>query len=242
MPRARHAATTARLTGTKRRLVDRLKRLDSATAGELAGEFGLTDTAVRQHLEALEAAGLVARAEGTAAGRGRPAARWRLTAEALAQFPDRHVDLTLELIDAVRSTLGAEALDQVLAVRAQRQTAAYRAVVGDGPVAVRVRRLAQQRSAEGYEAEVLGAPDDVADDVADEPDAPVVLVEHHCPICVAATSCQQLCASELDVFQAALGDDVVVTREQHLLAGDQRCAYRVTPVETRSGTTVRRPR
>jgi predicted ArsR family transcriptional regulator len=38
-----------------------------------------------------------------------------------------------------------------------------------------------------------------------------------------------LCKGELELFQAALGDDVRVTREQHLLAGDARCAYRITP-------------
>ena len=34
--------------------MERLKMVDSATAPELAAEFGLTDTAVRQHLESLE--------------------------------------------------------------------------------------------------------------------------------------------------------------------------------------------
>ena len=60
------------LTGAKRRLVDSLKRVESASAGELATEFGLTDTAVRQHLESLQAMGLVRRLDGTAAGRDRP--------------------------------------------------------------------------------------------------------------------------------------------------------------------------
>ena len=53
------------------------------------------------------------------------------------------------------------------------------------------------------------------------------MVEHHCPIAAAAHSCATVCRTELEVFQAALGDDVIVQREQHLLAGDQRCAYRV---------------
>ena len=59
--------------------------------------------------------------------------------------------------------------------------------------------------------------------------ADLVLVEHHCPICTAAATCQDLCRSELEVFRAALGDGVTIDREQHLLSGDQRCAYRITP-------------
>ena len=208
------------MTDAKRRLVERLKRVDSATASELAAEFSLTDTAVRQHLESLQDAGLVRRVAAprteTGAGRGRPAARWQLTPAADGAFPDRHVDLTVELIESIRSELGESALDRVLEARSRRQAEQYRALVGSGAVAVRVRRLADQRTAEGYVAEV----------VDDGPD--LVLVEHHCPICTAAATCQGLCRSELEVFRAALGDDVQVERVQHVFAGDQRCAYRVT--------------
>src|SRR3954468_7723191 len=67
----------AELTDAKRRIIERVKRADSITASELAGEFGLTDTAIRQHLEALEAVGLVSRKPGPAIGRGRPPVHWR---------------------------------------------------------------------------------------------------------------------------------------------------------------------
>lgn len=204
------------LTGAKRRLVERLKRVETASAGELAAEFGLTDTAVRQHLEALQRIGLVRRLDGAAAGRGRPAARWQLTPESGAAFADRHADLTVDLLESIRTRLGEDAVDGVLAARAGRQTEQYRRSVGTGSVAVKVRRLAEQRTAEGYDAEVRVDGKDL------------ILVEHHCPICVAATTCQGLCRSELEVFRATLGDGVAVEREQHLLSGDQRCAYRIT--------------
>ena len=206
------------LTGAKRRLVERLKHVDSASAGELAVEFGLTDTAVRQHLESLQQLGLVRRLEGAAAGRGRPASRWQLTLESGAAFADRHADLSVDLIESIRSSLGEDALDRVIDARAERQTAQYRRKIGNGSVAVKVRRLAEQRTAEGYDAEVRTDGGDL------------VLVEHHCPICVAATTCQGICRAELEVFRAALGDGVTVEREQHVLSGDQRCAYRITAV------------
>lgn len=209
------------MTDAKRRLVERLKRVDSATAGELAAAFELTDTAVRQHLEQLQDLGLVRRSDGAATGRGRPAARWQLTPAAAGMFPDRHVDLTVDLISSIRAELGDEALERVIDSRARRQAEQYRTQLGNGSVAVRLRRLADQRSAEGYVAEVVPDGDEY------------VLVEHHCPICTAAASCNSLCRSELEVFRRALGDDVVVRREQHLLAGDLRCAYRVSPARPR---------
>jgi predicted ArsR family transcriptional regulator len=203
------------MTDAKRRLVERLKRTDSATAGELAADLGLTDTAVRQHLEGLEQVGFVRRNAAESAGRGRPPVRWQLTAAAAEVFPDRHAELTVELLETIRAELGDDALERVLDARAGRQVQHYVHLLGTGPLVERVRRLAEQRSREGYLAEAIDS------------DGQVVLVEHHCPIAAAAHSCATVCRTELEVFQAALGDDVVVRREQHLLAGDQRCAYRV---------------
>ena len=213
----------APLTDAKRRIIDRLKRVDTATAPELADDFGLTDTAVRQHLEALEENGLVERAPSPPpSGRGRPPVRWQLTPLAGELFPDRHADLTVELIGSIREALGDDGLDKVLAARSTSQLAAYKKALpspATTPVPVRVRRLADIRSAEGYLAEVR-----------DGEDGSLLLLEHHCPVCDAASACQGLCRSELELFKAALGDDVTVERVQHLLAGDQRCAYRITTV------------
>lgn len=211
----------APLTDAKRRIIDRLKRADTATAPELASEFGLTDTAVRQHLEALEENGLVERAPSPPpSGRGRPAVRWQLTPLAGELFPDRHAELTVELIGSIREALGEDGLDKVLAARAAGQLAAYRKALpgqATASVRVRVRRLADVRSAEGYLAEVRDAAD-----------GSLLLIEHHCPVCDAASVCQGLCRAELELFRAALGDGVSVERVQHLLSGDQRCAYRIT--------------
>jgi len=221
----------AALTGAKRRLVERLKRVDSASAAELAVSFQLTATAVRQHLEDLAAAGLV-EVDASAAppadrGRGRPAQRWRLTAMAASLFPDHHADLTVSLLGVIRGTLGESGIDRVVDARTQAQLADYRELLPDpaaSSVGERVEALAQLRTVEGYMAEAVP----VQGGACDGEDA-YLLVEHHCPICAAAEACQNLCRGELELFRAALGVDVYVERSQHLMAGDQRCAYRVTP-------------
>ncbi len=205
------------LSGAKRRIIERLKRADTCTTPELAAEFGITDTAIRQHLEALEGAELVERVIAPSSGRGRPPVHWRLAPSASSLFADRHSDLTVELIASIRSALGEEALERVVRTRAERQLAVYRiALDGATTVSDRVHRIAELRSTEGYLAEAVDGDDHVT------------LVEHHCPIRGAADSCAGLCSAELDVFQKALGPGVIVAREQHLLDGGQRCAYRVT--------------
>jgi predicted ArsR family transcriptional regulator len=204
---------------TKRAIVDRLKRVGGATVPELADALDLTAAGVRQHVDALAANGLVEARARAPHGRGRPATEWRLTDLASDLFPDRHDDLTVGLIDALRASLGEDGLEQVIEARTQQQLREYRETIPNtGSIAKRVNALARQRTAEGYLAEV------VRDD-----DGAVVLIEHHCPICTAASACQGLCRSELELFRDALGDDVEVQRTQHLMKGDVRCAYRVTP-------------
>lgn len=209
----------AGLSDAKRAIVDHLKRHDEVPAADLAARLSVTVEAVRQHLDALESAGLVMRSARPNGRRGRPAARWSLTPLARELFPDRHAELTVDLLESVRATLGDKALRRVIDARSERQAASYAQVVAPGdPVPVRVQRLASLRAAEGYVAEAVDAGD-----------GSVLLVEHHCPVSEAAAACPSLCSAELEVFRTVLGPTVAVSREQHLLAGDRRCVYRVSP-------------
>lgn len=203
------------LSEAKRRVVERLKRSGPLTAGELADELGLTTAAVRQHLAGLEDMGLVDAAPRPPNGPGRPATEWRLTERATTLFPDGHGTLAAGVLRTIEDRFGPEAVDAVIAARRDEQIAAYRAVVGDDPLADRVRTLARLRTEEGYLAEVVEDP------------GGWTLVEHHCPIAEAATCCGRLCGAELETFRAVL--DARVERTEHLLAGSGRCAYRITP-------------
>lgn len=211
--------------GTKQRVVEHLQTVPSATAPDLARRMGVTDAAMRQHLEQLEIDGVVRRDATNAPAdgrlRGRPAVRWILETRSAVDgfpsaFPDRHDDLVLDLLDAVRDELGDQALDLVLARRGARQIADYRTVIGNGTLWERATRLAERRDAEGYRAETT------LDD-----DGSVTLTEHHCAIADAARSCGALCESELVVFRGALGPGVSVERTQHAMAGHGRCSYRI---------------
>jgi len=219
------------VTDAQRRLVDRLHRADGVTAGQLAADLGLTPAAVRLHLDRLAEVGLVApTAAERGGGRGRPAQRWHLTEPARSLFPDRHAELTVELLGLLREELGEEGLDRLVAKRSARQGEAYAADLARlRTVAARAKRLAELRTVEGYEAEVVTAPDGDG----------LLLVEHHCPVCDAASACQGLCRGELAAFRTALGDDVDIEREQHLLAGDARCTYRIRTKSRSLSNTAR---
>jgi predicted ArsR family transcriptional regulator len=211
------------LSTAKQRLLEHLKIHDGATASEVAEALGITEAAVRQHIDTLVAMGLVERRAQprSRAGRGRAPLEWALTPQAGGLFADRHGQLTVELLGAIRDALGNDGLDRVIDARAEQQLAAYRAAVpavGDAPLEQRVEALARQRTDEGYMADVARDGDDV------------ILVEHHSPICTAASACPGFCRSELELFRDTLGPAVTVERTAHILAGDVRCAYRIRPV------------
>lgn len=198
-----------------------LKTGGPASAPELAGRLGVTPQGLRRRLEALRAEGYAADEAAPAAGAGRPSRRWRLTAAGHARFPDAHDQVAVEMIAALRARFGEAGLEAVIADREAAQRARYAAALGSKTgLRRRVEALARLRSAEGYMAEV-----------APQADGSLLLIEHHCPICAAATACQGFCRSELAIFRAVLGAGASVEREQHLPSGDRRCVYRVREVD-----------
>lgn len=199
---------------TRRALLEALKTEGPATAEDLARPLGITPMAVRQHLYALAEEGLLDHVAEP--GRvGRPAKLWRLTDAANRHFPDAHAELSVSLIELMRQTFGEAGLEKLIEARTREQIADYCARIGEvAGLGDRVTALAAIRSAEGYMAEA--APDGEN----------WLLVERHCPICVAAAGCTGICASEKEVFRAVIGSGYDVDRTEHLLGGSHRCVYR----------------
>ena len=204
-------------TKTRRRIVRLLKTEGAMDSASLAGRLKVTPMAVRQHLYALQQEKLVS-AEERPVPLGRPAKHWRLTKEAERLFPDAYAELNAALITSVQDAFGADGMARLLDARMTRQRADYASRISpSAPLAKRVQQLAKIRADEGYMAEVKRDGDGF------------LFVENHCPICAAATVCQGFCATELDLFRSALGPGVNVERSEHILSGDRRCAYRITP-------------
>jgi predicted ArsR family transcriptional regulator len=207
-------------TRTEDRILYLLKTKGPQTAAKLARPLGVTAMAVRQHLYGFHKEGLVDFSD-LRRRVGRPVRVWRLTARAHAQFPENHADLTLEMIAAIRATFGEEGLDRLLAERSRLQLRQYRERIrasGDRSLQGRVRALAAIRREQGYMADCITRADGT-----------LLLRENHCPICIAAKSCQGLCREELDLFRSVLGAGVMVERTDHILAGASRCAYVIVP-------------
>lgn len=202
---------------TRRAIVHLLKQAGAMDAAELSSRLGISAMAVRQHLYALQAESLVTYQE-EARNMGRPAKLWQLTPAANRLFPDGYAELTLSFIQSVVEAFGEAGLERLLEIRARQQIEAYGLQMeGQESIEQRLQILAEIRTDEGYMAEVQP-----------QADGSFLLAENHCPICAAATACTGLCSKELEVFQSALGEDAVVERTEHIVAGARRCAYQVS--------------
>jgi len=203
-------------TGTRRTILDMLKRDGPRDATAMAASLGVSPMAVRQHLYALNEEGLVAATE--AAGRvGRPRKLWGLTDAADAFFPSGYADLTAGLMAGLREAFGEAGIEKIVAVRTRQQIETYRdRMAGAATLADRLALLADIRTEEGYMAAATNDGDGF------------LFVENHCPICAAARSCTALCRGELELFEAVLGPGATVSRTEHIPLGARRCAYRVT--------------
>jgi len=205
--------------GGRAAVLDLVKREGPVAAETMAETLGITAMAVRQHLAGLAAEGLATSVLRTE-GRGRPAKLWRVTAQADGRFPDSHAQLASDLIVQMKKAFGEPGLDRLLKLRTAEQTRAYRAAMKEKQsLKARLDALAAIRAREGYMAEVRREAGTGA----------WLFVENHCPVCAAARLCTGLCREELALFHKVLGRDVRIERLSHIVAGAQRCAYRVTP-------------
>ena len=205
---------------TRRAIIQLLKQAGELDAQSLAEQLSISAMAVRQHLYGLQEESLVTYREESRP-MGRPAKLWQLTSAANRFFAEGYAELTLSLVQSVTEAFGEEGLERLLQVRTQQQTAAYASRMETCTNwQAQVQVLADIRTEEGYMAEVQL-----------QADGSLLLLEKHCPICAVATTCTGLCAQELQVFREVLGHAVTVTRTEHLIAGDWRCAYQITPSE-----------
>jgi len=201
------------------KILYQIKRLGPQSVKSLAEILDVTTMGVRQHLAQLESAGLIESLPEQPQPRGRPLKSWKLTQKGHERFPNAHAQITTDLILAVRELLGESAMDKIIEKRTEDTFKQYQAILDkQSTLSGKVSALARLRADEGYMAEVI------------EGDGEYLLLEHHCPICIAAKTCQGFCRSELDVFQKLFKKVASVTREDHLLDTARRCSYRIIPI------------
>jgi predicted ArsR family transcriptional regulator len=208
------------LPATRRTILYAIKTRGDARAEDLAGDLGVTVSAMRQHLQSLASDGLVEHRQ-VRDGRGRPRHLYHLTERADALFPRAYAEITNELLSYVDEA-DHELLEKVFRRRRDRRIKQANARLAGKPFEERVAELTRILDEDGYVATV-------------EPvgDGSFHVIERNCAILGIARKYNQACASEIEFIRSVL-PDAEVTRVSHIVAGARRCAYLVAPRERRA--------
>ncbi|MGI9282780.1 MAG: helix-turn-helix transcriptional regulator [Endozoicomonas sp.] len=200
------------------RILQLLKTEGAKTAVELGKTLDITSMGARQHLERMEKEGLVS-SEEVSKGVGRPKKLWLLTEKSQSHFPDRHDQLTVDMLISIKDVFGEQGLDQLIEHRSKETAQQYHEALSPQPdLESKVRALVNVRSSEGYMADYEATENGF------------IFFENHCPICSAASACQGFCRSELEVFEALFKGIAKVERLEHILQGARRCSYSITSI------------
>jgi predicted ArsR family transcriptional regulator len=179
----------------------------------------MTVSGARQHLSSLVEVGLAETSDATepTGKRGRRTLVYSVTPEGDALFPKAYGELTNELL----GFLDDEAPETVNRLFARRR---------DARTANALARLAVRDTLEAKVDELTSILDEdgyLASWTA-EPDGSFLVVEHNCAIWAVASRYGQACTSELDFIQSVM-EPARVERTSHMIQGDRRCAYRISP-------------
>jgi predicted ArsR family transcriptional regulator len=187
------------------------------SASELAERLAVSPAAVRRHLDALLATGLVEERQvpDPHRGRGRPARRFTLSESGRSAFPHAYDDLALTALRFVAAAGGPDAVravaEQQLAGLEERCSAAVTST--DGAPVDRAQALAGALTAEGYAASASAISGGGQ------------LCQHHCPVAHVAAEFPQLCEAETAVIGRLVGTHV--QRLATIAHGDGICTTHI---------------
>ncbi|WP_200301423.1 helix-turn-helix transcriptional regulator [Streptomyces adelaidensis] len=174
-----------------------------STVTDLAGRLGLTQAAVRRHLDALVADDVVQPREQRVYGartRGRPAKVFALTDCGRDAFDQSYDKLAADALRWIADREGGEqAVAAFARARIAAQADAYREAVESADPEQRTEALAKALSVDGYAATARSAP---------HPHQGEQLCQHHCPVAHVAGQFPQLCEAETEFFAELLGTHV----------------------------------
>lgn len=201
---------------TRRQIMALIMEQGHATAAHLADHLGLTQAAVRRHLAALQAQGLVGvRRAGTAAqrGPGRPATVWQPTERGRQQFDHAYDELAIEVLEDLRRLGGQQAVRDFAQRKFDAVTAGCGELGASHPELSQAQILSEVLRRLGFMADL----------------APITsgqqLRQHHCPYSAVAARFPEFCQAETAAFSRLL--DSHVQRLATIAHGDGICTTHI---------------
>lgn len=197
---------------TRDQILHMLKLKGSLSVSDMAQELGITEMAVRRHLNTLERDKLI-KSSLVRQAMGRPTNVYSLSQEADEMFPRNYHDLTLDLLEDIEAIDGMDKVDLLFQRREDRLEEKYRQYI-HGELENRVAKLAEMQNQKGYMVEW-----------EKDESGTYYIKEFNCPISQVARQFTQACSCELSLFKRVLEADVEQT--SCMAKGGDNCVYKI---------------
>lgn len=201
-------------SSTRDEIVYMLKTQKKLTVTEMAKNLGITEMAVRRHLNNLERDQYIEPILVRQA-LGRPTNVYQLTAKGDELFPLNYKEMALNFLKDIKEIAGTELLDQLFENRQERIKLQYQKHLENKSFDDKVAELAKLQNENGYLVEL-----------EKNADGSYYLKEYNCPVSEVAKNYQHACKCELQLFREVLGTDDVISLSC-MAHGDDFCNYQI---------------
>ncbi len=188
-----------------------LERKDGLTIDQMAGALGITRTAVREHLGALERERLIAAGALASSTGGRPGRLYALTARGMALFPKQYDLIARLLLASLSQRLGAAETEREMRALGAALAAQLKTKMSGRTLAERTRAVAALMRELGYEASVRKDGD------------PTAIEALNCVYHELAQADQTICALDLALIENLA--DAKVEHRACMARGDNACVF-----------------
>jgi predicted ArsR family transcriptional regulator len=189
-----------------------LQQQGTLSIKDIEAILGVTTTAVRQQITALQADGLVT-ATTVREKRGRPHAVYSLSEKGQSLFARGYEDLALVLLEEVLELAKPESTRQLLQRVSARLGEQYAEQMHGIALAERLQELVALFEKRGILIKLEEAPD------------AFMLTEYGCPYYGLAREHREVCSVEIEAIEQALGSQVTLCQSQ--LDGHHGCQFHV---------------
>jgi DeoR family suf operon transcriptional repressor len=204
-------ATLASLPTTRREILTTLKECGAARAEELASALGITVSAIRQHLAALDAGGLVSHRE-IKGGPGRPKFVFHLTPAAEGLFPQAYGELANDLLDIIQ-TEDPHLASRVLSRLAERNLGIDQNKFHGQAYPERLRNVMGVLDERGFLSKL-----------ETHEDGSFVITLHNCTVLSVAQNFPLFCAGHIAALQNVL-PEIQFTQVSRMREGSHACQF-----------------
>ena len=202
-------------------IINRLKRTQGLTVGELSELLNMSYMGVKQHCVDLEKNGYLDTWRKPKPV-GRPELLYRLTQRAHELFSVESNAMTIELLESANKLYGSTAAEKLLFTVFQKKAGHYAAKIKGETLAEKTKSLARLRDAEGCMADFENDDETRGEGGAS---SALRIVEHHSPILDLLRAFPIIARLEAEMFQRVL--KAPVRREENCAGGLYRCTFTI---------------